>query len=67
MTTAKMLDKAIAIAGRKMPLLSRTTRNKNLELAADDMAEAYEIGVEECQREIVCRLLAVKAQLEVTS
>jgi len=58
------IDKAIKAASKKMPLASVKQRNTNLELTGCDMAEAYEIGVEECQREIVTRLMALKIKEE---
>lgn len=55
------IDRAIKAASKKMPLATVKQRNEMLGYAAGDMAEAYEIGVEECQREIVMRLRALKA------
>lgn len=54
--TRSALTAAIRLAKKKISLQSRSARNENLENAADDMAEAYEIGVEEGQREITRRL-----------
>ena len=59
----KAIKKAIKTAGRKLPLKSEKARNEMLAFAADDMAEAYQIGVEEAQREIVYRLRQIQAQL----
>jgi hypothetical protein len=50
------LDKAIREAGKKLSFASRKQQNQILEFAADDLADAYRIGAEEAQREIVARL-----------
>ncbi len=56
------IDKAIAAVKKRIPLTSRKQRNEALSYACDDLAEAYEIGVEECQREMLHRLLEIKAK-----
>jgi hypothetical protein len=53
---------AVKAAAKRIPFLSDKRLNANLEFAAGDMAEAYRIGAEEAQREIIVRLLAVKAE-----
>jgi len=56
----KMIDKAIRAAGRKLPLRSERDREKMLEYAATNMAEAYQIGAEEAQGEILNRLQEIR-------
>lgn len=50
------LEKAIRAAGKKLPFKSTKQQNELLQYAADDMADAYRIGAEEAQQEIVTRL-----------
>jgi hypothetical protein len=52
----KVLSKAVRIASKKLPLRSDKAIRANLEFVTDDLAEAYRIGAEEAQREIVLRL-----------
>ena len=59
----KIIDKAIRAAGRKMPLRSEKARNEMLSYAAMDMAEAYQIGTEEAQSEILNRLHEIRRAL----
>lgn len=54
--TLKALNAALKAASRKIALASVKHRNANLEMCAGDLAEAYEIGVEEAQSEIVERI-----------
>jgi hypothetical protein len=56
------LQRAIREAGKKLPFKSANDTNEMLEFAADDMAEAYQIGAEEAQHEIVRRLMAIEAE-----
>ncbi len=58
------LEKAIREAQKRLPFKSVKQRNEILSYAADDLAEAYRIGAEEAQGEIVARLreLAAKEQ-----
>lgn len=58
----KTLKVAIKAAAKKIPMLSVKQRNENLDMAAADMAEAYEIGVEEAQHEIILRLEGLLAK-----
>lgn len=44
---------------RRIALASEKVRNENLSYAAGSMAEAYEIGVQEAQRELVSRMSAL--------
>lgn len=52
----KMLKEAIREAGKRLPFKSRKQQNEVLEFAADDLTDAYRIGAEEAQREIIIRL-----------
>lgn len=54
--------KAIREAGKKLPFAPRKQQNELLEFAADDLADAYRIGAEEAQGEIVRRLQALAAK-----
>lgn len=63
----KALQAALRVAKKKIPMLSAKTRNANLEHAADDMAEAYEIGMEEGQSEIVERIQKLLKEAECRS
>lgn len=55
-------EKAIREAGKRLPFKSAKEQNALLEYAADDLAEAYRIGAEEAQGEIVARLRALAAK-----
>lgn len=50
------LTQAIRAASKRLPFTPRKQQNAMLEFAADDLADAYRIGAEEAQREIVMRL-----------
>ena len=50
------LSAALRAAEKKLPFASRKQQNELLEFVAEDMAEAYRIGAEEAQREILARL-----------
>jgi hypothetical protein len=63
----KMLDKAIRAAGRKLSFRSGKSRNTILEYAAEDRAEAYQIGAEEAQGEILDRLHEIRNALAPSS
>ncbi len=52
----KSILKAIQVAKKRMPFKSAKQQNAMLEFAADDLAEAYRIGAEEAQQEILVRL-----------
>lgn len=54
------LDKAIRIAGKKLPFKSAKQTNEMLEMFVGDFAEAYRVGAEEAQREIVARLVELR-------
>lgn len=56
------LKTAIHTASKKLPFLSRKQQNEMLDFAADDLADAYRIGAEEAQREIVGRLRGLAAE-----
>jgi hypothetical protein len=58
----KVLNKAIRAAAKKLPLRSDKVIRQNLEFVTDDLAEAYRIGAEEAQREIVIRLRELEAK-----
>ncbi|HXR93736.1 MAG TPA: hypothetical protein VN750_26020 [Steroidobacteraceae bacterium] len=59
-----MIDKALRAAGSKLPLRSTKARNEMLAYAAMDMAEAYQIGAEEAQSEVIRRLEAIRRTLQ---
>ncbi len=59
MTITVPLSRAIKAAAKKIPILGDKQLNENLDFAADSMAEAYRIGAEEAQAEIVRRLRAL--------
>lgn len=50
------IRKAIRVASRKLPFASESQQNEMLEYAAGSLAEAYRIGAEEAQGEIIRRL-----------
>lgn len=56
------LDKAIRAAGKRLPFKPAKQQNELLEYAADDLADAYRIGAEEAQGEIIARLQELKAK-----
>lgn len=49
-------DKAVRAAARRLPIKSDKQLNDILEYAADDKAEAYRIGAQEAQHEIINRI-----------
>lgn len=51
---------AIKAAAKRLPIVGDRVLNERLEWAAGDMAEAYRIGAEEAQGEIIARLRAVR-------
>lgn len=59
----KVIDKAIRAVERKIPFKSEKARNEMLSYAANDMAEAYEIGAEEAQGEFLSRLQSIRRAL----
>lgn len=59
----KTIDKAIRAVERKIKFYSEKRRNEMLSYAAGDMAEAYQIGAEEAQGEMLSRLQAIRAAL----
>jgi hypothetical protein len=56
---------AVKAAGRRLPFKSEKATNALLEYAAGDMAEAYRIGAEEAQSEIIRRLLTLNVETPV--
>lgn len=59
----KVIDKAIRAVERKIKFYSEKRRNEMLSYAAGDMAEAYQIGAEEAQGEMLSRLQAIRRTL----
>lgn len=59
----KIIDKAIRAVERKIQFRSEKARNEMLSYAAGDMAEAYLIGAEETQGEMLSRLQAIRRAL----
>lgn len=60
----RVIDKALKAAGKRLPFASEKKQNEMLEWAAGSMAEAYRIGAEEAQGEIIARLRKIKADEE---
>lgn len=60
-------DKAIRAASKRLPFKSAKQMNELLEYAADDLAEAYRIGAEEAQGQIVLRLKNLAALKKMVS
>lgn len=54
------LQDAINSAKKKLPFKTSKQQNELLEYAADDLADAYRIGAEEAQHEIITRLNLLK-------
>lgn len=61
----RVMRKVIKIAGKRLPFKSEKSTNALLEYAAGDMAEAYRIGAEEAQTEIIRRLLTLNVERPV--
>lgn len=55
----KALNAAVKAARKKIRVLSDKKLNENLGYACDDFAEAYNVGVQEAQMEILDRLLVL--------
>jgi len=53
-------EKAIREANKRLPFKSHKQTKDLLEFAADDLVDAYRIGAQEAQREIVVRLCLLK-------
>ena len=64
MDNDKVLRMAIRAANRRLPFSTTIRQNAMLENICADFAEAYRIGAEEAQNEIVARLLVIKAREE---
>lgn len=54
------IQKAIKAAEKKLPFKTSKQQNTLLEYVADDLADAYRIGAEEAQHEIILRLKALE-------
>jgi uncharacterized protein YaiL (DUF2058 family) len=65
--TLIVIEKAVREAGKKLPFTSRKSQNEILQYAADDLADAYRIGAEEAQREIVERLRELAEKEKATA
>lgn len=58
------IDRAIKVASKKIRVIGDSKLRHNLDMAAGgDACEAYRMGVEEAQGEIIQRLEHLKAQL----
>lgn len=55
----RTLNAAIKAARKKIRVLSDKALNSNLDFACGSLADAYNVGVEEAQSEILGRLLAL--------
>lgn len=60
MTDKILLSKAVNAAKKKIKLNSDKQINKNLSYFCEDFAEAYRVGVEETQQEILNRIRSIK-------
>lgn len=63
----KFWRKAISEAGKRLRFLPDRTMEKQLDYAAGTMAEAYRIGAEEAQGEIIQRLQVLQGKLTASS
>lgn len=63
----KTLQKARAEIAKNMKFLPEKQLRQNLEFAADDMVEAYQIGAEEAQAELVQRITDLIRKAEAKS
>ncbi len=59
--TIRALNSAIRVAGKKLPFSSAKEQSISLNYAGANLAEAYRIGAEEAQREIISRIGALVA------
>ena len=59
----KFWRKAVKAAKKKVHTLGDKKLNENLEYACGSLAEAYRVGVEEAQGEIVSRLMELQNKL----
>ena len=59
----KFWRKAIAEAGKRLKFLPERVMEKQLDYAAGTMSEAYRIGAEEAQEEIIRRLIVLQGKL----
>lgn len=66
-TRDKFWRKALTEAGKKIKVLPTRKLNDQLDYAAGDLAEAYRIGVEEAQGEILSRLRILQGKLTAQS
>lgn len=60
-TGKSVIDKCIRAALRRIPFSSEKRQNQMLEFCAGSLAEAYRLGAEEAQQEIVSRLRQIEA------
>lgn len=58
----KTLNAAVKAVRKKIRVLGDKRLNKNLSFACGDLAEAYNVGVQEAQSEILDRLLRLVEQ-----
>lgn len=54
------LSRAIAASKKRLRFMPEKQQNENLEYACSSLAEAYRIGAEEAQQEILSRLRALE-------
>jgi hypothetical protein len=67
MTVMIPRNKMLAVAAKKIRCLSDKKLDDNLSYFCGSMAEAYRVGVEEAQGEILARLQSLPTQIGVTS
>lgn len=59
----RVIDRAIKAAQKKLPILRDKPLNQNLEMFCGDFAEAYRVGAQEAQEEIISRLRELSTSL----
>lgn len=64
MKPSRVLGRAISAARKRIRILPEKKLNENLSYACGSLAEAYEVGVQEAQMDIVDRLLTLEAKLQ---
>jgi hypothetical protein len=62
MSDLKQIQKCIKAAQKRIPFASEKRQNEMLEFAAGSMSEAYRIGAEEAQQEILNRLRKIERE-----
>ena len=63
MNNEKLLDKVIKECSKPLPFLPEDKIERNLSFAADSLAEAYKIGVDEGQSGLLQRLYRLRDEV----